>query len=71
MLLRKTSNNVRPGILDTWPCKTYSKLSMEKEGLWDADERWNLAIGGVEGVVVDRMKESMGIVAEDGNVELQ
>jgi hypothetical protein len=25
----------------------------------------------VEGVVVDRMKESMGIVAEDGNVELQ
>lgn len=44
---------------------------MEKEGLWDADERWNLAIGGVEGVVVERMKESMGIVAEDGNVELQ
>lgn len=44
---------------------------MEKEGSLFAEERKNLTVDEVDGSVVERMKESMGIVAEDGNVELQ
>lgn len=62
---------MRPGMLEAWPWRTSSKLSIEKEGLWDVDERRDLAFGEVEGMVVERMNESIGIVAEDGSVELQ
>lgn len=71
MFLRKRSNSVRPGILEAWPWRTSSKASIEKEGLLFAEERKNLTLDEVDGSVVERMKESMGIVDEDGSVELQ
>lgn len=36
-----------------------------------AEERKDLTLEEVDGTVVETMKESMGNVAEEGNVELQ
>jgi hypothetical protein len=58
-------------MLEAWPWRTSSKLSIEKEGLLVAGERKDLTLGEVEGTVVERMKERMGIVAVEGSVELQ
>lgn len=44
---------------------------MEKEGLLVAEECKDLTLEEVDGRVVERMKESIGIVAEAGSVELQ
>ena len=71
MLLRNRSKSVRPGIGEAWPWRTSSKLSIEKEGLLVAEEREDLTLKEVDGRVVESMKERMGIVAEEGSVELQ
>ncbi len=44
---------------------------MGKKESWDADERWDLALKEADGRIVEIMKESIGIVADDGSVELQ
>lgn len=71
MLLRNKSKSVRPGILEAWPWRASSKLSIANEGLLVAEERKDLTLEEVDGTVVETMKESMGNVAEEGNVELQ